>query len=227
MIFKWTALQNFAWHWAAAAKTEISTIVLRLILVWDQASHKILGFLVWCFPQIHIFFPPLLLGPLRVHLITTAVAMGPVWWTAGCVMGTEIVQMAQTRKHAPHLVSVGPWLLPWQLLLYRGPSRDSSWPWPGWCPDLWNSAHCPGCFSSTEQRPMGTRNWGSSSSIIFLWSSCKNRAAALFSTLAVVGLPLLSSLREMTVGIMGMCSVRILLLGESPGFLLASCQTFY
>lgn len=127
MIFKWTALQNFAWHWAAAAKTEISTIVLRLILVWDQASHKILGFLVWCFPQIHIFFPPLLLVPLRVHLITTAVAMGPVWWTAGCVMGTEIVQMAQTRKHAPHLVSVGPWLLPWQLLLYRGPSRDSSW----------------------------------------------------------------------------------------------------
>lgn len=28
--------------------------------------------------EIHIFFPPLLLGPLRVHLITTAVAMGPV-----------------------------------------------------------------------------------------------------------------------------------------------------
>lgn len=28
--------------------------------------------------EIHIFFPPPLLGPLRVHLITTAAAVGPV-----------------------------------------------------------------------------------------------------------------------------------------------------
>lgn len=99
--------------------------------------------------------------------------------------------------------------------------------WPGWCPDIWNSAHWPGCFSLTEQRPMGTRNWGSSSSVISLWSSCKNRAATLLSTLAVVGPTFAFFSAGNYNGNYGEVFMRLLLLGESPVFLLASCQTFY